>query len=84
MFDCLDCRVNTLETGEYYAVRNNVWRNSGADKGVLCIGCLEKRLKRRLTPEDFTDSVINSVSFSLYGHSKRLQSRMTQRQRASV
>ncbi len=28
--------------------------------GCLCIGCLEKRIGRRLTPEDFPDHVFNT------------------------
>jgi hypothetical protein len=40
---------------EVYVVHNNVWKQSGLDGygGCLCIGCLEKRLGRRLEPKDF-------------------------------
>jgi hypothetical protein len=42
---------------EWYMVREEVWSASGLgpDDGVLCVGCLEGRLHRRLTPADFTD-----------------------------
>ncbi len=40
---------------EIYTVVQEVWDASGVDGegGCLCIGCLEKRLGRRLTPDDF-------------------------------
>jgi hypothetical protein len=45
----------TQETEAYY-VHPHVWKASGLGdfwNGVLCIGCLEKRLGRRLQPCDF-------------------------------
>ena len=40
---------------EVYTVRNRIWSEAGMEPygGCLCIGCLEKRLGRRLTPKDF-------------------------------
>jgi len=40
---------------EVYAVRNAVWKlaRMKPNGGCLCIGCLEKRIKRRLMPSDF-------------------------------
>lgn len=40
---------------EVYHVRNRIWREAGMKgwDGCLCIGCLEKRLGRRLRPRDF-------------------------------
>jgi hypothetical protein len=40
---------------ELYTVRNAVWKEAGMKPfgGCLCIGCLEKRLGRRLRPKDF-------------------------------
>jgi hypothetical protein len=40
---------------EIYAVRNRVWSEAGMEPygGCLCIGCLEKRIGRRLRPKDF-------------------------------
>jgi hypothetical protein len=29
--------------------------------GCLCVGCLEKRIGRRLTPDDFDDHVFNDL-----------------------
>jgi hypothetical protein len=40
---------------EVYTVRESVWAKAGVDKmgGCLCVGCLEKRLGRKLKPKDF-------------------------------
>ena len=40
---------------EIYTVHNAVWKRARMkpDGGCLCIGCLEKRLGRRLRPTDF-------------------------------
>ena len=50
-------------------VKNSVWKAAGmaAEKpdtrsGFLCIGCLEKRLGRNLTPADFTPCLLNEWS----------------------
>jgi hypothetical protein len=40
---------------EVYTVRDAIWEKAGMEPfgGCLCIGCLEKRLGRRLKPKDF-------------------------------
>jgi len=38
---------------EVYTVRESAWEKAGAPSGCLCIGCLEKRIGRRLKPKDF-------------------------------
>jgi hypothetical protein len=68
---CVDCGVDTLDAGEYYAVSEAVWPLDPLG-GMLCIGCLEDRIGRRLTPVDFTDAPINSAR----GSSARLRSRL--------
>lgn len=75
-FDCIDCHTNTGEIGEYYMVRKNVWKlaNLGPDDGMLCIGCLEKRIGRKLTHWDFPDIPVNDPL--LFKQSKRLQNRL--------
>lgn len=74
MFDCMDCGVDTSKTHEYYMVHDEIWLfvNPG-DYGMLCIGCLEERLGRELTPYDFTDAPVNSEDWI---HSDRLKSRI--------
>jgi hypothetical protein len=43
------------EHSEVYHVREKVWSRARMQpfSGCLCIGCLEKRIGRRLKPEDF-------------------------------
>jgi hypothetical protein len=40
---------------EVYIVRESIWLKSGMEPmaGCLCIGCLERRIGRRLKPKDF-------------------------------
>ena len=67
---CNDCGVDTTPcTGkrgcrhagrwEHYMVKNKLWKDAGMLDGFLCIGCLEHRLGRQLTPKDFTNAPIN-------------------------
>jgi hypothetical protein len=50
---------------EMYMVRAAVWEKAGMTgkwgEGCLCIGCLEKRIGRRLKPKDFTDHSFNQL-----------------------
>jgi len=59
---CLDCNINTVTSGEYYMVHNHVWSQTGIGPydGMLCIICLEKRIGRKLTSQDFTDYPVNA------------------------
>ena len=43
------------DRSEVYMVRQTVWKAAGMAPwgGCLCIGCLEKRIGRRLSPKDF-------------------------------
>ena len=55
---CMDCGVDTYAEAdrEWYHVHGPVWEQAGLrseGQGFLCIGCLEARLGRTLTPEDF-------------------------------
>ena len=57
---CMDCKENTSSMREHYFVKLEVWLAAHpSEQGMLCIGCLETRLGRRLTGEDFTDAFIN-------------------------
>jgi len=44
-------------------------------KGMLCIGCLERRLRRKLTKKDFLDCPVNTDN-KRWPKSKRLRKRM--------
>lgn len=51
---CLDCRVDMRTVDEYYLLRDELWLSVVPDRvGHLCIGCVETRLGRQLSPDDF-------------------------------
>jgi hypothetical protein len=63
-WNCMDCNVNTYEIDEYYTVYDDIWLTAHpADQGLLCIGCLESRLGRLLTADDFPCYPINNGAF---------------------
>src|SRR5262245_48157885 len=57
---CLDCGKNTFENNEdYYFLRNRRWRRLVPREerhGMLCRACVQARLGRPLTAEDFRNS----------------------------
>jgi hypothetical protein len=52
---CRDCGIDTHVHGEAYILNDDVWPIE-VDGGALCVGCVELRLDRRLTPADFNPS----------------------------
>ncbi|WP_306364498.1 hypothetical protein [Nocardia sp. CC227C] len=60
---------------EWYTVHDALWQHAGArPDSILCIGCLESRLGRRLRHNDFLDAPLNDP---VYGqHSERLRHRL--------
>ncbi|MEU4204240.1 hypothetical protein [Streptomyces sp. NPDC045470] len=77
-FPCHDCGLLTAPLDgpdEWYTVMDSVWERAGADEeSVLCIGCLEARLDRRLRHTDFVTAALNDPDYGR--HSKRLLSRL--------
>jgi hypothetical protein len=51
--DCAICAVDCNEIDEYYMVTNELWAQYGVRHGMLCVGCMEARMGRELTGEDF-------------------------------
>ena len=75
-FICLDCSVHTDEIGEYYMIDFDLWNQiHPANKGMLCIGCVEERLGRQLRAKDFIDALINQVG-GMFQQSDRLIDRL--------
>lgn len=73
---CLDCGNNTSQMKEHYFVRTPLWNSAGmGEVGMLCVGCLEGRLGRLLTAQDFTTAHINNPKRN--SMSDRLRSRIT-------
>ena len=61
-FMCLDCRVDTGKIGEHYMLVDSTWRQAhDSAVGMLCIGCIELRLGRRLVKADFNSSHVNNI-----------------------
>ena len=51
-FTCEDCGNPDYEM---YMVNDDLWDEYGNDNKTLCLSCLEKRMGRKLTKDDFTD-----------------------------
>lgn len=72
---CLDCSVDCGKIGEHYMLADDVWFSiAESDRGMLCVGCLEGRLGRRLVSSDFNDSYVNQSNFGV--RSARLTERL--------
>lgn len=71
--ECFSCGVDTIDIDEYYAVQKELWKTYGVE-GMLCIGCLEVRLGRKLVPADFIDVPANKPH--LNSMSDRLKDRL--------
>ncbi|MBF2713196.1 hypothetical protein [Agrobacterium vitis] len=74
--DCACCSKNTREIGEYYMVTDAVWKAAGREfaKRMLCIECLEGRIQRELTQDDFPADI--PINISMRKKSDLLQRRM--------
>jgi hypothetical protein len=46
---CLECGIDCSAADETYMVKDTVWPIGDLD-GMLCVGCIEQRIGRRLTP----------------------------------
>ena len=72
---CMDCGVDILEIKEFYMIHDELWAQINPQlEGLLCIGCVEKRLGRKLKPEDFLPYKTNS--YLIVPQSNRLKSRI--------
>ena len=64
-FLCLDCKVHTSNIGEYYMLNDKLWEDINPNKtGMLCIGCAENRIGRKLIKADFMNVPINDGVFT--------------------
>jgi len=76
---CVDCDVNTVYIKESYMVIDSVWKESGmtSQGGRLCVGCIERRLGRKLQCSDFfvIGCNINAYIYPFMA-SKRLRERL--------
>jgi uncharacterized protein DUF2695 len=75
--DCVDCGADFDEFN--YRVKDAVWAAGGLkpDGGLLCIGCLERRLGRQLNRDDFGPRYIPPKSLQSPLLSLRLRDRLS-------
>lgn len=79
-YNCHDCKLSTLYVGEYYMVHNELWDKAYPEHdGMLCIACLEKRVGRALTRDDFTDALVNWIGGLHNANSPLLTSRLEEK-----
>ncbi len=74
-WNCVDCSNDTKL--EHFFVKNTVWFGEAKmpEMGMLCVGCLERRIGRTLCKNDFTDAHINDPR--RYSKTARLVERLT-------
>jgi hypothetical protein len=80
MHPCDDCGIGTFEIGECYMVQDALWKLAWEGRHrprreILCIGCLEQRLGRRLVASDFKAAPINDAADPTI--SPRMRDRLT-------
>lgn len=74
-FLCIDCKIDTGKIHEHYFIKTDLWlKLVGSKIGMLCIGCIEKRLGRELIPIDFENVWINNPKYEM--KSERLMKRL--------
>jgi hypothetical protein len=86
-FECMDCKINTRLIEEYYTLKDKTWLTANPrDHGMLCIGCVEQRLGRALTQEDFRMEVpINILELNdRFPKSARLIDRISRRNHLTI
>jgi len=52
IFTCKDCGNYDYDM---YMVNDDIWREYGNESNTLCMDCLEKRMGRELTKDDFSE-----------------------------
>lgn len=80
---CEDCQIETSgkKDWQWYMVLNKVWAEATRTRPVyiLCIPCLEARLGRPLTPDDFRDVLLNYMAATSNTSTKLLRARLGSR-----
>lgn len=71
-FLCVDCQFDTFRN-EYYMVKDEIWPIE-QDGGMLCVGCLERRIGRELKKDDFIKCPVNTWDCFIKG--ERLKNRL--------
>jgi hypothetical protein len=72
----MDCGVNLDDHNEEIMLLDHVWLEAvPTERGMLCIGCIENRLGRKLQRDDFTRYSQSAADEGL-PVSERLRSRL--------
>lgn len=59
-YTCKDCGINTrLGKVNFYSVTDELWKEYGVGRGMLCLECFRKRLGRDFKKEDFPPCFLN-------------------------
>lgn len=60
---CIDCKIYALaNVKDYYIVTDDLWKDFGCGKGLLCWDCFQKRLGRKFMKSDFIDCNSNKIN----------------------
>jgi hypothetical protein len=65
--NCSDCGIGCIAAGEWFSVSDDVWEEAWAGsrkpwhgkvigQEILCVGCLERRIGRKLTGHDISSA----------------------------
>jgi hypothetical protein len=80
--ECFDCGRRAWFQGEDFYVSNELWHQACVaepvmkdDRGMLCVGCFERRIERLLCRDDFGIGMLHNRE--LERTSARLRDRMT-------
>jgi hypothetical protein len=82
------CGVHTGKINEYYVLHDELWQrvvdrwkippDKRGESGMICIGCFESLLGRKLTKHDFKDCPVNDLTrYWGFDKSDRLRDRLT-------
>lgn len=79
---CQDCGHDTYMMGELYMLQFYLWEKATETRyaQMLCIGCVEERLGRRLERSDFINCPLNFELRYTKRQSLRLRSRLRKTQ----
>ena len=61
---CPDCGQ---DFPNLFIVTDDLWKEFGVGKGVLCLSCFEKRMGRALTINDLKDCPVNELALKIGG-----------------
>lgn len=76
-FTCTDCKCDTGSICEHYFVETELWSKFASITEMLCIGCFETRIGRKLNKKDFTKCYLNDLKNKSFQRSSRLIDRLT-------